>query len=186
MSYEIVKGFKVDSKKKEVWLKSSSSNEFPKNYNLWEAKTLSKIFKEKGREELDKEILREFYIGNFQKSSTNYEKSLALLDRKKYNWNTVSDSWEHIQKPKESFSYDELKEVLYENYQSYNNRKKGSFIIINTELKMFVAKIGKGGCRLALKEQGAKVFTSREEAMYKSRKFDASKYKVEESKVASL
>ena len=45
MSYEIIKGFKVDSKKKEVWLKSSSSNDFPKSYNLWEAKTLSKIFK---------------------------------------------------------------------------------------------------------------------------------------------
>ena len=83
---------------------------------------LSEILATQGIIELEKVILLEYYKGNMQKTNNNYEKSLSLLDKEKYNWDTVGFNWaqnpnggEPIQVAKK-YSYDELKEILYQNY----------------------------------------------------------------------
>ena len=140
MSYEIVKSIKIDKENKKVFLKSSSNNVYPKTYSKWEVKTLSKLFKEKGLKELQKEIIWQYWLGNFQKTKNNYEKSLILLNTQKYNWNTVGEEKEISEK--------DFKELLYQNYQNYNKRRKGKFVILNKEREKFITKFTKAGCYL--------------------------------------
>jgi len=97
MSYEIVKGIKIENGK--VFVKSDSNNVYPKDFHYWESPTLSKILQEKGEQELDIEILKTFEEGNFQCSeSTNnkYMRALKVLhyllkeEYKAFDWRTGS------------------------------------------------------------------------------------------------
>jgi len=156
MSYEIVKGLKIDKKNKIVKIKSSSSNVYPKTFDWWDSPTLTTIFKEKGLKEVQKEILYNYWCGNFQKTNNNYEKSLILLDKMKYNWDTVK-------------KYDEienLKELLYENYIKYNNRKKGDFYIMDN-LGNYIYKIIESKYFYGKNLLSKFKYSSKEEALYK-------------------
>lgn len=185
MSYEIVKAIKIDKVNKKVFLKSASSNVYPKHFTLWEATLLSEVLATQGIVELEKVILLEYYKGNMQKTNNNYEKSLSFLDKEKYNWDTVGFNWESnpdggepIQVARK-YSYDELKEVLYQNYIAYCKREKGKFVIYCKPKELFVSRFVKNGCYLVPKEN-AKVFISKEDAELKLQNFDISKYEVME------
>ena len=177
MSYEIVKTIKIDKVNKKVFIKSAANNVHPLYFRLWEATLFSRLFEEKGLVALEKEILLEYFKGNIQKSNNNYEKSLILLDYQIYNWDTVGDKNSVRQTPK--YSYDELKEVLYQNYIAYCKREKGKFVIYCKPKELFVSRFVKNGCYLVPKED-AKVFPSKEDAESKLQNFDISKYEVME------
>lgn len=169
MSYEIVKAIKIDENKKEVWFKSTSSNVTPKTFNWWKSPSFSKILEEKGLIEVQKELLLQYFNGNFQKTDNNYEKSLIVFDYKKFNWDTVGEG--------RQFSDEEAKEALYKNYIAFCKRKKGKFVIYCKPKELFVSRFVKNGCYLVPKED-AKVFPSKEDAALKLQYFDSSKYEI--------
>jgi len=93
MSYEIVTGIKINELNKEIWIKGSSNNVFPKNFNWWKAPILSNILKEKGKQEAEIEILKAYEGGEFQAGVKNkYYKALRVLyyvygeEYKNFNW----------------------------------------------------------------------------------------------------
>lgn len=168
MSYEIVKAIKIDYKTNTVKIKSSSNNCYPKTFTWWDSNSLSKILAEDGKIAVIKEILIQYFNGNFQKTNNNFEKSLVLLDYNKYNWDTVG----YID-DKRPFTYEELANVLYENLMAYNTRYKGKFIIENNNGNL-VRKLPRGNSTRYLITSfadNAKVFTSHEEAKFFANKF---------------
>jgi len=87
MSYEIVRSIKLDKKNKKVYVTGASNNVTPRTYMKWETPSLTEIFEKQGEVAVIKEILDAYYSGNFQPGNQNhYSKSLALLDRSKFNW----------------------------------------------------------------------------------------------------
>jgi len=167
MSYEIVKGIKIDIKEQIVKIKSASSNVFPKDFSWWPSNYLTELLKEKGKIAVIKEILYHYWSGNFQKTNNNFEKSLILLDRKKYNWDTVrSDSSKSCTDPT-NIPIVELKNVLYENYLKYNNRKKGNFYIVHKETSKYLGNITKNRYYLYENPNPKIKFSSKEEAEFK-------------------
>lgn len=184
MSYEIVKSIKIDKVKKEVWIRSSSNNVSPKTFNLWHCKSLSEIFRAKGIEALEKEILFQYFQGTFQKTNNSFEKSLILLDRKEFNWSTVGFNFEPNPdggdpiRVEKKYSEEEVKAVLYKNYIAYKKRKKGVFVIQEKENKRYVTRFSHNGCFLSSHFSLAKKLTSREEALYKLRNFYGNKYEI--------
>ena len=162
MSYEIVKSIKIDKKTKEVWLRSSSNNVNPKIYKKWLSKTLTKIYQKYGEKEVKKEILFQYFQGNFKKSNNAYEKSFILLDVIKYNWKTVGTGKKH--------SEEELKEVLYKNYLIYEKREKGNFVIQYMGNKTYISRFAQYGICTVSNLILAKSFKSKEEALYQLQK----------------
>jgi len=133
MSYAIVKGLKIDTEKNEVWIKSAANNVSPRRYNWWHSESLSRILNTEGKEALDKEILKQYWNGNFQRSGNLYDKSVMYYkSRIPYTWDNTGDKTEvglekfgHVVK----YSYDELKAELYRKYLEYKNRPKGTFYL---------------------------------------------------------
>ena len=131
MSYEIVKAIKIDTNKHEVWLKSDSNNVSPRHYTWWHCESLSKILCAYGKKEVEKEILKQYWSGNFQRTNNLYEKSVM------YYKNKIPQTWDNVgsEVGKEEFgkeieyTHKELKTVLYEKYLAYKNRKKGVFYV---------------------------------------------------------
>jgi len=130
MSYAIVKSIKIDKKNKKVYVTSTSNNVYPKIYRKWENTYLTEIFKESDIISVIKEILYDYYSGNFQPGNQNiYSTSLFLLDRKKYNWENSSN-----------FTEEELKEVLYTNYLTIKSEPKGEFIVYIPDENVYVTR----------------------------------------------
>lgn len=154
MSYEIIKGIKIKTDLGEVWIKSDSNNVTPKIFKWWKSNMLSEILTEKGLEETQKQILLEFYYGNFKKSNTLYEKSLFLLDFQKYDFSLYSSDEK----------LEELKNVLFANFNTFKNRKIGNFVIRNMENGSYISKITKCYITSCYSKSSAKVFKSEEEA----------------------
>jgi len=93
MGYEIVKSIEVNEKEKKVIVYGASNNVRPREYTRWECFPLTKIYREKGREAVDVEILRSYEEGNFQGGKNKYTKALLILrhfpEYKKYDWRTT-------------------------------------------------------------------------------------------------
>ena len=160
MSYDIVKGLKIDTKNGIVKIKSASSNVFPKYFTWWECESLSTMLQEQGKEEVIKTILVEYWNGNFQKSNNVYEKSLILFDFKRFNWdNTNGDSRT-------------LRNALYDAYRAYLTRVKGKFIV-EAEDVGYVVKFLKNGYRYSQNKSMSQVFTSKEDAMIKTKDYNS-------------
>ena len=168
MSYEIVKG--IRTKDGEVFIKSDSNNVFPKTFEWWKAPTLSKILQEGGREALDKEMLLQYYKGNFQKTDNNYEKSVFFRDRSKIHWDCP-------------LSDEEIKEILYIDYVKFKRREFGKFILSSTHSHaypiVYVTRKTARNLHLTGEKNRAKVFKSKEDAEYYLSHFDFSKYSIE-------
>lgn len=91
MSYEIVKSIVVKDGK--VIVRADSNNVYPKDFSPKVSESLTQLLKEKGQEEFDLIILKEFESGNFQSTANNkYTKALKNLyyvfheEYKKFNW----------------------------------------------------------------------------------------------------
>lgn len=168
MSYEIVKTIKINQKDSEVHIKSATSNVYPKDYRWWHSSSLSKILKEEGMIALQKELLLQYYEGNFQKSNNDYEKSLISLDRE-----TIYFGCDVANK-------EDIKKILLKNYIDFTNRKKGKFVVFNTVREKYVSRFCSKGCYLTEDQEDAKVFPSKEDAALKLQYFDSSKYEIYE------
>jgi len=71
MSYEIVKGLRIDTEKGEVFIKASSSNVEPKTYDWEEMKGLSALLRDEGKEAVIKLFVRYYWEGTFQPGTYN-------------------------------------------------------------------------------------------------------------------
>lgn len=152
MTYEKVSSIKIQ-KDGRVLIKSASSNVFPTHYTEWYSEQLEHILRTEGKEGYDKELLYRYWQGTFQKTNNNYEKSLVLLDRNVYGWNS-------------SHTVEEIKEVLYSNYLRFNARKIGRFVVqdVSRPQYRFISQITKGGIYYT-SALNAKIFRSAEEAL---------------------
>ena len=163
MSYEIVKGIKF--KDNQVWIKSDSNNVSPRHYTWWHCTSLTKILQEKGREAVDKEILYEYFNGNFAQSNNNYHKSLVLLDRDEYNYNTVGI--DIITKEQKKHTENDVKNLLYHNYIKFKNREFADHVIHSTKHDAYIYKFSRNKWYMIRDINAAKVFRSKEDAMWK-------------------
>ena len=164
MSYAIVQGLKIDTKNNKVFLTAASNNVYPKNFEKHESLSLSEILREKGEVELKKEILVQYWNGNFQKSGNIYEKSMMLIDKKKYNWNDYRSN------------DTDLRNALYQAYLDYINRDKGHFVVKTKDANHFVVSVTTKRYRYAYNINQAKVFNSCEEAKWAMRAYSATSF----------
>jgi len=77
MSHDIIKNISINHKTKEVWFTSCSNNVYPHTPKKWHCTSLTEYYKENGLAALEKEILYNFMAGNFQKGTSDYNKSLS-------------------------------------------------------------------------------------------------------------
>jgi hypothetical protein len=110
MSYEIIKHIKVDEKEGKVFLNSTSNNVYPRTFHYWECESLGKILKEKGRELLDLEILREYESGNLQRGNNRYTSALLRLrnlpEYNNFDWR--SEPYNEICERRKTKAFDDL------------------------------------------------------------------------------
>ncbi len=166
MSYDIVRGLKIDKEKKEVWITSACNNLRPLTYSKWKSVWFSDIYKEHGFVELEKCILEAFWGGSLHSSTNKYAKSLYYCDRTLWSWDM----------PKEKV--EELKDYLHKNYLDFKNRKKGKFII--ESLHGWVVRRSSRTLWSNVEKRRAKVFRSAEEAEMYINNFNG-EYRIHES-----
>ena len=77
MSYEIVRTIRV--KEDGVFLCSAANNVYPRDWQEWKCKSLSKMLMEQGRRAVDVEILKEYESGNLQGGKNKYTRALEVL-----------------------------------------------------------------------------------------------------------
>jgi len=163
MSYMIIKSVKVEDDK--VFVKSASNNVFPKTYCQEECKSLSKILQEKGRQELDIEVMREYEQGNFQAGNKNrYTRALEVLrhmpEYKKFDWKC---NWEESQKNKENEK--EYKALLVRALNTMLPKEK--YLIskeVDGKMAYFYKRANARFCRWYYEKERAKLFNFREDA----------------------
>lgn len=151
MSYYLVRSIKIDKKTKRIFITCAENNVRPHTFRTVESVSLSKIYQEKGLEEAEKEILLEYWNGNFQRSDNNYQKSQILNGR----------SWDFIDGKDEKDSEERiriLKDYLYSNYTLYCNRDKTETIIKSKATGYFCFKRSCKGTAAINDINKAKVF----------------------------
>lgn len=165
MSYAIVKGLRIDTEKGEVWLKASSNNVSPRTYTWFESVSLSEILRAGGVIAVEKEILQQYWSGNFQGSDNLYERSVLFCKASlPYTWqNTGSEVGKERWGETIQYSYDQLKNDLYRNYVEYKSRQKGIFFVRHNGY--FVRGITKRYVKFTTTTATAKRFNSREDAI---------------------
>ena len=126
MSYDIVKGLKIDVKKGEVWIKCACNNVFPRDFTWHESCLLSKILVESDKKEVEKIVLGEYWGGNFQGSNNLYDKTIKYYKTSlPYTWDNVGTK-EQVGTEKYGtvikYTYDELRKALYQKLIEFKNR----------------------------------------------------------------
>jgi len=170
MSYEIVKGVKIDELSKKVWIKGSSNNVYPKTYEYWECSPLSKMLKEKGKQQVEITILEDYETGNFQAGVKNkYWKALQVLhyvfkeEYKKFSWNVWGLSEEKQKELDDLRKSEEFKDLLLKclNYKY----PKTKFVIykMNWNDKVY-AKVNKTCIKWKYTKEEATKYNFEEEA----------------------
>ena len=90
MSYDKIKS--ISFKDNKVFITSACNNIRPLHFNRCEATYLSHLLQEKGKNEVLKVILKEFWSGNFQGRSTIYGKFIEIFNlNKKYTWDNTKE-----------------------------------------------------------------------------------------------
>jgi len=144
MSYDLIKGVKIENG--EVWFNCASNNVRPLTYEWCKSNSLSQVFKEKGIDALNIEILKEFESGNFQ-SSLNLKwvranKILKFILKEEYepfNWNNNfhygSEEYNAVNERRKSQAFNDLllKALTFK-------MPKTRFIIRNNRNGYFVRK----------------------------------------------
>jgi len=119
MSYEIIKSIKIKDDK--VYLNSTCSNTFSINpytgreyreFREIECSTLTDILKNKGREALDLEILKEYENGNMQRGTNKYTRALKVLhnmpEYADFSWRNRGEAYEKANELRKTTAFDEL------------------------------------------------------------------------------
>ena len=174
MSYDIIKGIKIDEAKGTVTVKSACNNVSPRDFTWYESPSLSAILKKGGREAIDKVFLKEYWNGNFQRGDNLYDKTV------RYNRGDLPYTWDNtgneddVGKEKYGkvikYSYKELEDSLYKKYLNFKKRHKGNFVIhCNSG---YLVKLTERFFRTTLNKKYAKTFKSLEDAVvYAGRSF---------------
>jgi hypothetical protein len=177
MSYEKVKAISIDKKNNQVFITSACNNIIPLNYSKWGCKPYSDILKKRGLIAVQKEILYQFAIGNFQGQSTDYAKSLCLLT--KHQKDFVHDSCFNNHQT----SINKAKELLYINYKNFT--KKSLCKVIIATKSCFISKCTPTGLKLSFKKKQAKIFKNIFYATYALSHFDNDFLKTNNVKIIS-
>ena len=77
MSYSIIKKIEITDNK--IYLTTASNNVRPLCFIKWECKPFTKILQEKGLDEVELEIFRQYEEGNFQRGNNKYTRRLGIL-----------------------------------------------------------------------------------------------------------
>ena len=163
MSYEIVKSIKI--KDNEVFITGASNNVYPRTPSEWESGSLSKILRERGRDELDMELLEAYESGNFQGGSNKYTRALKVLthmpEYKNFDWR---GNWKESHENRKTRK-DELQELMR---KALNTRlPKEKFIVTKMAdgKKVFLSHREKASfCKWYYDIAKAKIFDYREDA----------------------
>jgi hypothetical protein len=173
MSYDIIRGIKVDEKEGTVTVKAASNNVYPKDFTWFTSPSLSRILKEDGREALDKVMLKEFWGGNFQGGESLYNKSVKYCSANlPHVWGNVGkaeDVGTEKYGEKVLYTYDQLTQALYDNYLLFKKRKFGKFRIKYDDFS-YIKKITTKFIIPTASKEHAKIFKSFEEAVIYARK----------------
>jgi len=157
MSYSLIKG--INFKNGIVNFKCASSNVYPKDYTWVISQNLTDLLNSKGSVAVKKEILLDYWGGEFQPGiKNNYSKSVEYLqlNKFKFNWSNTGNG--------KLYSNDELKDALYQGYLDFKNRKKGKFIVQKRD-SYYVSRKVRNGLYLSPYKYNAKVYPSKEEAI---------------------
>jgi len=168
MSYEIVKGIKIDEAAGKVFIKASSNNVIPKHFDWWEAPVISEILHQKGKEEVEKVILLEYWEGNLQGGDNLYDKTVRYYKhRLPYKWNNTGKAEERGKTNRFGylieFTTEEVKEGLYQKYLAYKQRDMSARFCISWK-DMYIRKRAGRHLYLAWDQKSAKHFNSYEDA----------------------
>jgi hypothetical protein len=112
MSYEKVKA--VTIKDNKVFVNGASNNVRPLNYQVWECLPLTKTLQERGKDELDLEILKAYEGGEFQGGNNKYTKALKVLtylfaeEYKKFDWRNGGEEYEQAKINRETEEFNIL------------------------------------------------------------------------------
>jgi hypothetical protein len=126
MSYEIIRGLKIDTKNNRVMINSACSSMTPKTFEWFEATSLSTILREQGKEEIEKIFLENYWNGNFQQGNNAYNKTVQFYSIKlPYCWeNTGEEKYlgKEVLGRKIIYSTEQLKNALFDCLQKFRNR----------------------------------------------------------------
>ena len=194
MSYEKVKSIKIDEKQGKVFFNTASNNVRPLTYSIFSgSKIYNDLLKEKGKDAVEIEILKEYESGNLQEGTNKYTKALKVLryvygeEYKKFNWRNCPGKWGS----KEYLAHGELrkseefKELLKKCFKYKFNKTK--FIITknhySSESGVVYAKVCPTCIKWKWKKEEATKFDFEEEAKDHIYKEFKEIWKVEELKI---
>ena len=90
MSYDIIRGIKLDEENKRVTITCASNNVTPRTFYPHDSQMLGNIWKEKGKQAVEIELVKAFESGNFQGGSSKYklaaERLRKMADYRAFNW----------------------------------------------------------------------------------------------------
>jgi len=162
MSYDKIKS--ISFKDNKVFITSTCNNIRPLHFNRCEATYLTHLLQEKGKNEVLKVILKEFWSGNFQGRSTIYGKFIEIFNlSKKYTWDNTKeeeDVGKVIHGEKILYSYEELKEVLLKEFFDYKEKcSRKNLYIVEVDLVNYITKLTAKKANLSRYKSAAKKFT---------------------------
>lgn len=158
MSYEIIKSIKFKDDK--VFVTSASNNVRPHYFEEFEAKSLSKILQEQGKDAAELEIFKQFENGNFQRGVHKYLRALSVLrhfpEYKNFNWRN-NDNGETDERRKS----DEFNALLL---RALKTRLPKDKFVLKKEHGVYLRKITKRYAKWDSDKARAKIFRFAEEA----------------------
>jgi hypothetical protein len=186
MSYEKVKSIKIDLKEQKVFINCASNNVRPLTFYREEYPYFTNLLKEKGKQEVEIALLRNYEEGNLQGGTNKYTQALKRLyylfseEYKRFNWRTQSKYGTAEREQEENLrKSQEFKDLLLKALNSKNPSEK--FIIKNVFNGGYVYKITPRFIKFCNHKEQAKIFDFEEEArdsIYKKEGYEIQKVDV--------
>jgi len=171
MSYDIIKNIKIDKKAGKVRLHYAASNVYPRHYHNEENHALSQMLVNGGVEYLEKELLRQYWMGCFQYGANDYVKALDLFryrnpsitwDNVGYGSQKVGDQKYHDQGAIIEYTEAEVVDMLWLSLCDYRARTKTKTALLWGG--RWITKITPSKIWFTSTASNAKVFESKEDA----------------------
>ena len=122
MSSLIIKKIKITNKG-TVIINMSDSNIFPRIFHERRSDVLEQILLKKGKEEVEKEILFQYFLDNFKAGNNIYEKTIIMYKMKYSHERILSDDAERAIKEQN------LKDKLFQFMQKIKKERKIKAIV---------------------------------------------------------
>jgi hypothetical protein len=125
MSYEKVRSIKIDEEQGKVFINCASNNVRPLHYTRENYPYFTKILKEKGRKEVEIELLKAYESGSLQGGNNKYTYALKVLryvygqEYAKFNWRNHNATYgtEEYKKERELRDSQEFRDLLWKALQ---------------------------------------------------------------------